>query len=364
MSTMPLTSQHRDDHSPIGILLANTGTPNDPSPRAVRRFLREFLSDPRVIDYPRWLWLPILYGVILNLRPRRSARLYQQIWTREGSPILEITRRLAEGLRASVKNQTQAPIEVSIGMRYGDPSISSALRELKQRGVWRFLVLPLFPQFSGTTTASILDAVYTELGRWRDPYQLRTVPHYYHQPAYIRALANSLQRCQATGDQGKRLLLSFHGIPRSYAEAGDPYGEQCQRSSSLLAEELGLEGDSWQVAFQSRFGPQEWLQPYTDKTLQAWARAGVRRVQVICPGFATDCLETLQEIDIEARKTFLEAGGREFQYIPALNDHPDHIRALAEITLSNIQDWIEFLPSMPEMDKREKPVEVAPTAFK
>jgi ferrochelatase len=294
-----------------------------------------------VINYPRWLWLPILYGIILNLRPSRSARLYQQIWTREGSPLLEIARKQAESLQSLLEVQAGAPIEVAVGMRYGDPSISSALRELKKRGVWRLLILPLFPQFSGTTTGSVLDAVYAEVKRWNTPYQLRTVPHYYDHPAYLQALSNSVQRYWEAAGQGERLLFSFHGIPQSYIRAGDPYGEQCRITSSLLAEELGLDSEMWRVAFQSRFGPQEWLQPYTDLTLRDWGVSGTKHVQVICPGFSTDCLETLQEINIEGRETFLEAGGNQFQYIPALNDHPEHIQALVEIILPQIQDWIE-----------------------
>jgi ferrochelatase len=333
-------------HEPIGILLANTGTPDGPTPRALRRFLQQFLSDPRVIHFPRWLWLPILYGVILNLRPRRSARLYRQIWTPGGSPLLEIARRQAQGLQTALAEQTptsghSAGIEVAIGMRYGNPSIRSALRSFRDHGVRRILIVPLFPQFSTTTTASILDAVYGELVNWNEPYQLSTIPSYYDHPAYIGALANSVRRHWEASGRGERLLLSYHGIPQSYAQAGDPYGEQCQRTSSLLADALGLESDSWQVAFQSRFGPQKWLQPYSNKTLVEWGHAGIRQVQVLCPGFSTDCLETLQEIRLEARETFLNAGGKTFEYIPALNDHPDHIQALAEIVIANIQDWIE-----------------------
>jgi ferrochelatase len=331
----------------IGILLSNTGSPDGPTPQAVRRFLKEFLADPRVINYPRWLWLPILHGIILNVRPRRSARLYQQIWTSNGSPIHIISRAQAERLQEHLAAQVANPIIVSLGMRYGTPSISSELRKMKERGIEHFLVMPLFPQYSGTTSGSIFDAVFDETERWSGNFHLRKIPHYFDHPAYIRALAYSVQQHWDANGKADRILLSYHGIPKSYAKAGDPYAQQCRTSSSLLAEALGLERNTWQMAFQSRFGPQEWLRPYTDDTLVEWGSSGTKYIQAICPGFSADCLETLYEIQMEGRETFINAGGAELQYIPALNDHPDHIQALGEIILAAIQDWIH--PRKPEV---------------
>ena len=339
--TLAETSKHTAPGT-IGVLLTNTGTPDAPTPPALRRFLAQLLSDRRVIETSRWLWLPILHGVILNTRPLRSARLYQRIWTPQGSPLLLTTQRLAEGIRRSLQTLSAQPIQVAAGMRYGSPSIADGLRNLRDQGAERFLVFPLFPQGSATTTASAFDAMFAEIKTWRWMPGLRTIPHYYDHPAYIHALVKSIQSSREQHRSPQRLLFSFHGIPESYVQGGDPYPQQCRATVRLVAEQLELEDGSWQVSYQSRFGPQTWLGPYTDQILTEWGREGVRSVSVVCPGFSADCLETLYEIDIEARRTFQQAGGEHFTYIPALNEGPDHIKVLSGIILSNLTGWLDI----------------------
>ena len=262
----------------IGVLLTNTGTPEAPTPRALRRFLAQFLADQRVIAAPRWLWLPILHAVILNIRPRRSARLYQHIWTPQGSPLLITSQHQVESLRRTLQVLTKQDLIVAAGMRYGTPSITEGLRKLRDQGATQVLVFPLFPQYSATTTASALDAVFAELKTWRRIPALRTITHYYDHPAYIQALAESIRLNWEDQGASERLLFSFHGIPESYAQRGDPYPQQCHTTARLVAAQLGLKEGSWQVAFQSRFGPQTWLGPYTDETLATWGQAGVGSV--------------------------------------------------------------------------------------
>jgi protoporphyrin/coproporphyrin ferrochelatase len=319
---------HKSPQLALGILLINTGTPDAPTPAAVRRFLAQFLADRRVIEYPRWLWLPLLYGVILNVRPRRSARLYQRIWTEAGSPILTITQRLRKKLQDELAGRLSSSVQIEIGMRYGSPSIAGALARLQAADVRQIIVLPLFPQYSGTTTGTALEAVLEEIKTWRWMPSLQMISDYHAHPAYLTALADSIR--QGWDGQGK-LLFSFHGIPQRYIDAGDPYEDQCRRTAALVAERLNLEPESWSLAFQSRFGPEDWLQPYTDQVLEGWGQGGLERLHVVCPGFAIDCLETLDEIENEGQNSFLEAGGGEFTYIPALNDNSFHIKAIADI---------------------------------
>lgn len=314
-----------------GILIANTGTPDAPEPAAVRRYLAQFLSDRRVIDYPRWLWLPLLHGVILCTRPSRSARLYQRVWGENGSPLLYYTQRLAQGLNIWAVEQGRSNIQVAAGMRYGAPSIPAALQQLRQAGMEKLVVLPLFPQFSGSTTGSIYDAVTVELGSWRSLPDLQFISGYHDHPAYLDALAGSIRRAWETRQPPRKLLFSFHGIPKSYVEKGDPYHQQCLDTAARLAERLGLSLEGWQAVFQSRFGPQEWLRPYTDETLEQLGRAGLDGLDVVCPGFAVDCLETIDEIGHEGQGAFAAAGGKGFLYIPALNDSPEHVQALGEM---------------------------------
>lgn len=324
----------------IGVLLINLGTPDAPTASALRRYLGQFLSDPRVVETPRAIWLPILHGAILPTRPRRSAQAYAKVWTEQGSPLLTYSRQQQEAVREALAQRLDQPVPVALGMRYGNPSIPSALQELRATGARRLLVLPLYPQYSATTTASALDAIAAEFKQQRDLPDLRFIRDYHAEPGYIQALADSVQAHWQQHGRGERLLMSFHGIPKSYIERGDPYADECRRTGELLAEELELDADSWLVTFQSRFGPQEWLTPYTDKTLQAQAREGVRQVDLICPGFSVDCLETLEENAMQNRDLFLEAGGERLNYIPCLNAEPGHIDFLVELIQRHLAGWL------------------------
>jgi len=327
----------------VGVLLTNLGTPDDPSPGAVRRFLAEFLSDPRVIEAPRWRWWPILHGVILRIRPRPSAAAYRAVWSEQGSPLLAISRRQAEALSRRLAGAFPAPLRVALGMRYGRPGLTDALEELRGAGCDRLLVLPLYPQYSATTTASTFDAASAALSRWRWLPELRFVSHYHDDPGYVAALAASVREAWTRDGAPDRLLLSFHGIPERYFRAGDPYYCHCQKTARLLRERLGdrlgPERVPMTVAFQSRVGREAWLRPYTDEVLREWGREGAGRVDVLCPGFAADCLETLEEIAIRNREDFVAAGGGELRYLPALNDRRDHVDALADLVLERTADW-------------------------
>lgn len=328
----------------LGILLANTGSPNAPTPAALRRYLAQFLADRRIVNLPPLLWMPILHGIVLNTRPFRSARLYRRIWTPEGAPLAVVSQRIRTGIQASLKDQAGFPFEIALGMRYGNPSIPEALRSLRHRGVDRLIVLPLFPQYSTATTASVLDALWAEVDSWQPKPAVRVIESYYKHPAYLQALVRSVQAHWDTSGRPERLLFSFHGLPKSYLRQGDPYPDQCQETARQVAAALGLTANEWQVAYQSRFGPAAWLKPYTNETLRAWGADGLTSLSVICPGFATDCLETLEEIDHEGRLTFQQAGGGEYHYIPALNDHPNHIQALCSVLLDELRAWDETAP--------------------
>jgi ferrochelatase len=329
----------------VGVLLVNLGTPEAPTPKAVRAYLAEFLSDPRIVEAPRWLWWLALHGVILRVRPARSARLYQSIWTPAGSPLLTGTGALAAALQKSIAQQRPGPILVRAAMRYGKPSIAAALRELAGAGMRRLIVLPLFPQYSATTTASALDAIGAELSRWRFVPDVRFIADYHAEPRYIEALARTVEAHWQAHGRAERLVLSFHGIPERYFRNGDPYFCQCQATARALRERLDLREDDVIVSFQSRVGREAWLKPYTDEVFRKLPDEGVRRVQVLCPGFAVDCLETLEEIAIRNREYFLVAGGERFEYIPALNAGDDHVAALAELVLRNGQGWPELDPA-------------------
>ncbi|PJF37398.1 MAG: ferrochelatase [Candidatus Thermofonsia Clade 1 bacterium] len=325
----------------IGILVANLGTPNAPTAPALRRYLRQFFDDPRVFEFPRLTWWLLTRAIILNRRPRRSAALYASIWRQEGSPLLLYSQAIADGLQARLQPHSAQPLQVALGMRYGDPSIPYALNQLRAANVRRLLILPLFPQYSATTVASVFDAVTAELQRWRWLPELRFIMHYHDQAAYIAALVERIRQAWQANGRGEKLVFSFHGIPKRYFMNGDPYYCECQKTARLVAEALDLPKADYVVAFQSRFGREEWLKPYTSEALVELAAQGVRRVDVICPGFAADCLETLEEIDSENRKVFLEAGGEAYQYIPALNDSPMHLEALSALALQHLQGWLQ-----------------------
>lgn len=325
----------------VGILLANLGTPDAPDAPALRRYLREFLLDPRVIEMSRPLWWLILHLFILPFRPKKSAELYKKVWTDEGSPLLVISKRQAAAIEKALRAEIGTPFHVALGMRYGNPSLRSALRELAEKGCRRILVLPLYPQYAAVTSGSTFDGVAAELRAWRWVPELRVVQHYHDEPGYIRGLAATIREAWADGSQPDKLLFSFHGIPQRYFEAGDPYFCHCHKTARLVAEDLGLPRDRYVVSFQSLFGKEEWLKPYTDKTMQGLAKSGVRSLDVICPGFSADCLETIEEIDEQNREIFLHAGGERYRYIPALNDRPDHVRFLADLVVRNLHGWAE-----------------------
>ncbi len=306
-----------------GILLVNLGTPDAPTTKALRRYLAEFLWDRRVTELPRLFWWLVLHGVILRIRPSRSARLYEKVWTENGSPLLSISQAQAQALQKKLGED----FKVVLAMRYGNPSIASGLEEL--RNVERIIVLPLYPQYASATTGSSFDAVADVLKTWRIVPDLRFISDYHDDSAYINALIAQIKSYWDQHGVPDKLLFSFHGIPKRFVTAGDPYADQCHKTAKLVA--LGLEIENWEVVFQSRFGREEWLKPYADHRLIALSKDGIKRVDVVCPGFSADCLETIDEIDRENRDIFLEAGGEEFHYIPALNDNDEHIEALVKI---------------------------------
>lgn len=323
----------------LGILLVNLGTPDAPTPRALRTYLREFLWDPRIVDTPRWLWWLILNGIILNTRPRRSAHAYQQIWTDRGSPLYTFSLALASKLQQRLDKDLGIPVQVQLAMRYGNPSVAVGLERLKEVGARHILVLPLYPQYSATTTGSTFDAIAGELRRWRWVPELRFVNQYHDHPVYIQALAQSISTPWSQWGQPDKLLFSFHGMPQRYHLAGDPYYCQCRKTARLVAQQLQLADDAWAVSFQSLFGREQWLQPYTQPLLEQWAQQGIGKVDVICPGFSADCLETLEEIAGGAGEAFLARGGKSFNYIPALNDSEGHIDLMLALIRQHIQGW-------------------------
>ncbi|WP_428622896.1 ferrochelatase [Sedimenticola sp.] len=327
-----------DNRTPpcTGILITNLGTPDSPSVTDVRRYLKAFLSDPRVVEIPRLVWWLILNGVILRIRPKRSAEAYRKVWTDQGSPLLVISRAITDALQQRLDERLDSPAKVVLAMRYGSPSIEDGLETLRQANAQRILVLPLYPQYSATTTASTFDEISRILRRWRWLPELRFINRYPDDPGYIHALAESVQQFTQTEGECDRLLLSFHGIPQSYADQGDPYADECRLTAERLAAALALKPEQWAITFQSRVGRQAWLKPYTDETLKQWGAKGVKRVHVICPGFPADCLETLEEIGEENREYYLAAGGQTYRYIPALNDRPTHIDALTGLVTKHL----------------------------
>lgn len=320
------------------VLLCNLGTPDAPTASALRRYLAQFLGDPRVVEIPRAVWMIILHGIILRVRPKRSAAKYASIWTEAGSPLRVWTERQGEALQAELQARGHAVI-VRHAMRYGNPAVSQQLDELKREGATRVLVLPAYPQYSGTTTASVFDAVYDWAHQVRNIPEMRFINRYHDHAGYIDALAQRIEAHWAQHGRGERLVMSFHGVPERTLHLGDPYHCECHKTARLLAERLGLSKDQALITFQSRFGKAKWLEPYTEPTLRALAQAGVKRVDVVCPGFTSDCLETLEEIAMEAHEAFIEAGGEAYHYIGCLNDSPAWGQALADIALHHMQGW-------------------------
>lgn len=320
----------------IGLLITNLGTPEAPETKALRRYLAEFLSDPRVVEIPRLLWLIILHCVILRVRPKKSAEAYKEVWTERGSPLKYYTEDQAEGLKSALADKN---VIVEYGMRYGQPSIESGLDRLTAQDCGKILVLPLYPQYASSTTGSTFDAIAKDFTARRALPQLRFISSYYTFDPYITAIAQSIAQYWEANGKADKLVLSYHGLPKYTFEKGDPYYAQCLETSKLIAAKLGIQESEYQTTFQSRFGKAEWLKPYTDATLKAMPGEGIKSVQVVCPGFSSDCLETIEEIDVENREYFMESGGERYEYIPALNASEEHISALASLVQNNIENW-------------------------
>lgn len=336
------TPPHQKPKEHIGVLLANLGTPDDCDIKSVKRYLKQFLSDPRVVEANPVIWWLFLNIILLNTRPKKTAAAYQAIWTEEGSPLLKISERQAASLQLKLNRKYgDKHCIVELGMTYGNPSIPAAMQKLKQAGCTKMVVLPLYPQYSGSTTAASFDAIANELKTWRQIPELRTINNYYDHPNYIDALAASIKTYWVKNTQAEKLIMSFHGIPEEYIDNGDAYYFECQQTATLLAKKLKLKDEEWMLTFQSRVGPKQWLKPYTDLTLKELAsKHNVKSVQLICPGFSVDCLETLEEIAMENKETFLTNGGKEYDYIPCLNDSDNHINMMEDLIQKYTQSWL------------------------
>jgi protoporphyrin/coproporphyrin ferrochelatase len=335
--------------------MVQLGTPDAATPAALRRYLKEFLSDPRVVEIPALVWQIILRGIILNVRPRKSAAKYASIWLKEGSPLrvhTEIQHKLLKGWLGQAGHE----VEVVYAMRYGQPAVATVLRELRERGMERLLVVPMYPQYAAATTATVVDEVFKELGQWRNQPEVRTIKHFHDEAAYIEALGSHVEnQWRLVGSKPEHLLMTFHGVPRRSLELGDPYHCECLKTARLLAQRLHLTKEQYSVSFQSRFGKAEWLQPYTSQVVKKLAAQVTGRVDVFCPGFVVDCLETLEEIALEAKEDFHEAGGKSFGYIPCLNDHPGFIDALGQLVVRHLSGWPVARPTAEQLmlQKRE-----------
>ncbi|MBH1985931.1 MAG: ferrochelatase [Burkholderiales bacterium] len=355
---MSVTKEPPFQHGQVprtGILIVNLGTPEAPTAPALRRYLGQFLWDPRVVEIPRAVWWPILHGIILRVRPKKSAEKYASVWMPGGSPLRVWTEKQAT-LLAGVLGEQGHQVRVRHAMRYGQPSVGAELDAFKAEGVTRVLVVPLYPQYSGATTASVMDEVFAWGRRTRLLPELRHINHFHDDPGYIAALARSVRAHWEQKGRGDKLVMSFHGMPHRTLLLGDPYHCECLKTGRLLAEALGLSQDQHVVTFQSRFGKAKWLQPYTEPTLRKLAATGTKKVDVICPAFVSDCIETLEEIDMEAREAFLSSGGEGFEYIPCLNDNLDWVRALGEVVARHLQGWptrAEDQPTAEELRARQ-----------
>ena len=330
----------------LGVLLVNLGTPQAPETKAVRRYLSQFLSDPRIIELPRWLWNIILHGIILRFRPAKSAAAYREVWSEEtGSPLLSISKAQTAAIKAELTQRFGDHVTVELGMRYGHPSIDEAVTKLEAANVRRMVVLPMYPQYSGTTTASVFDGVAERMQRTRWIPEMRFINQFCDQDAYVQALAATVKESWAEHGRGDLLVMSYHGIPKRYLLSGDPYHCLCHKTSRLLAEALDIGKDDIKVVFQSRVGREEWLRPYCDETMKTLPGEGYKSIDVICPAFSADCLETIEEISGENKEYFMENGGERFQYIPCLNDRADHVKFLSDLIVRHSQGWPEMDPS-------------------
>jgi ferrochelatase len=354
---MPFRKEPPHVHGAVpqtALVLVNLGTPDAPTRSAVRRYLKEFLSDPRVVEIPRRVWWWILHLVILPFRSGKSADKYALVWTREGSPLKVHTHKQALALQALLQERGHDAVRIEMAMRYGSPNLPEVLERLKSQGVDRIAILPAYPQYSGTTTGSIWDAVFAHYAQARNVPELRLVKHYHDHDGYVDALRDSILEYWDNHGRGDKLVMSFHGVPKRTLLLGDPYHCECHKTARLLASRLRLGPDDYVVTFQSRFGRAEWLQPYTAPTVVQLAQAGVRRVDVVCPGFTSDCLETLEEISMEVRREFEAAGGAEFHYIPCLNESPGWIAGMAEIAEQHLIGWPTMMsPSQREAERRD-----------
>ncbi len=319
-----------------GVILVNLGTPDEPTPSAIRRYLAEFLSDRRIIEAPKWFWYPILHGIILRTRPKKVAANYKKVWTDDGSPLLNHSIKLAQGVAQNFPNN----VVVKTAMRYGNPSIESVLSELRNENLQRLLVIPLFPQYSATTTASVIDKLSSILTQWRVIPEYRILTEYYSHPSYIGAICEQIKSHWQQKQKSEKLLFSFHGLPQQYINAGDIYQVQCTETAKLIAQRLDLKESEWIISFQSLFGPKKWIQPYTSDTLIKFGKEGINSIDIVCPGFAVDCLETIEEINIQNRKFFMNAGGKDFHYIPALNHETAHIDLMTKLIKENASNWM------------------------
>lgn len=329
------------DQLKVGILLANLGTPDAPTAKALRPYLQQFLMDRRVVEIPRFIWCWILHCIILVIRPKKSAEKYAQVWTKDGSPLLVHAKNQTHLLKGFLGEKIKSPFVVELGMSYGNPSMKSAIESLKAQHCDRILLFPLYPQYAASSTAAAFDSVWKTLLKTRNVPAIRSIRNYHDHPAYINALKLSvLEHWRLNGGKPSKLVMSFHGVPKVHLTKGDPYHCQCHKTARLLAEALGLSKDEYVVAFQSRFGKQEWLKPYLASTLEALGKAKTARIDVICPGFSSDCLETLEEIALEGKHIFQSNGGGDYQYIPALNESEPWIHAITQIALENLQGWV------------------------
>lgn len=331
----------------VGVLLVNLGTPDTTAPKDIRKYLGEFLSDPRVIEIPRYLWKPILHGIVLVRRPKRLEPRYAGIWMEGGSPLMVYSQRQTDGVRAALQAAGVDAV-VELGMRYGNPSIPQVIASLRKQGCERILTVPLYPQYAASTTATVVDAVTRYMGKLRDQPEMRFIKRFHDEPAYLDPLAARIERYWLEHGKPQKLVMSFHGLPRYSIELGDPYYRDCLETARLLAQRLSLPRDQIEVTFQSRFGTARWLEPYTEPTLKALAASGITEVDVVCPGFVADCLETLEEISLECRDAFLEAGGKQFRYIPAINDDPAWIAGLSGLVARHLQGWVPATTDLKE----------------